>query len=68
MIKIHLYDEWLTDDVGDVLLKKYTAMFHQAREKWGERVKHNSDHTDHFELWLEFATEDDAALFKLTEL
>jgi hypothetical protein len=49
-------------------LDKYIATYKDARRKWGDRVLINTDHSDLFEIWLEFSTEEEAALFKLTEL
>ena len=54
--------------VGANLADDYLRAWRSATAKWGDRVKCSTGYEALFDMWLEFDTEEEAALFKLTEL
>lgn len=70
MIRVYLFDMLIPDNHPDrsARLNEYSSAFTRWYVELGDRMKINMESDDQFALWLEFDTEEEAALFKLSEL
>ena len=71
MIRVYIYrGGWASQLSNSAAHTAYVAAFTQAIHKWGERVRFHQGAAWNvvLDLWLEFDTEEEAALFKLSEL
>lgn len=68
MIRVYLFNKRLPDYGEDPGWTEYQDVFRDAKHRWSDRVCINSEYNDHYQLWIEFNSEEEACMFKLTEL
>ena len=68
MIRVYLFDRIITRGSSSYEYDQYAEVYQKWRPIYGDRVELNTDHSDHFQIWLNFDTEEEAVLFKLTHL